>query len=68
MPGSTMPLQPRLMRLSAASALAAALAFGSFTLGAQKQAVPDIWGVWMGMAGVTDADPRFRTRRPGWAA
>jgi len=51
----------RLMRLSAASAaLAAALAFGSFTLGAQKAAVPDIWGVWMGMAGVTDGDPRFR--------
>jgi len=49
------------MRLSAASAaLAAVLAFGSFTLGAQKAAVPDIWSVWMGMAGVTDGDPRFR--------
>jgi hypothetical protein len=30
------------------------------TLGAQNKAVPDIWGVWMGMAGVTDGDPRFR--------
>ena len=22
--------------------------------------IPDIWGVWMGLGGVTDADPRFR--------
>src|SRR6188768_3223905 len=29
-------------------------------LAAQKQAVPDIWGVWMGLGGVADADPRFR--------
>jgi len=48
----------RLTRLSAA--LAAVLALCPFTLGAQKKAVPDIWGVWMGMAGVTDGDPRFR--------
>ena len=23
--------------------------------------IPDIWGVWMGLGGVTDADPRFGT-------
>src|SRR4051812_31818418 len=64
MRASTRPSRSRLMRFitpsAASAALAAALAFGPFTLGAQKQAVPDIWGVWMGMGGVTDADPRFR--------
>lgn len=25
-----------------------------------KAHLPDIWGVWMGLGGVADADPRFR--------
>ena len=29
-------------------------------IGHHEPSVPDIWGVWMGLGGVTDADPRFR--------
>ena len=55
-----LPVPPRsfLLRLTAA-ALAAAMVC-PLGLAAQKQRVPDIWGVWMGLGGVTDADPRFR--------
>lgn len=48
------------MRRLLCTALAAAVALCPFVLEAQTRAVPDIWGVWMGLGGVADADPRFR--------
>jgi hypothetical protein len=47
------------MRLTTAGLVAAVLSC-PLTLVAQNKRVPDIWGVWMGLGGVTDADPRFR--------
>ena len=40
--------------------LATAVASCAPALSAQRRAVPDIWGVWMGLGGVAGADPRFR--------
>ena len=50
----------RFGRLIAGLALAAALIGGGQALAAQAKARPNIWGVWMGLGGVQDADPRFR--------
>src|SRR5689334_23206217 len=45
---------------TATAVLIAVVALCPPGLAAQKRAVPDIWGVWMGLGGVADADPRFR--------
>ena len=50
---STPRLRSVLVRISAACA-AVAIILCPFALDAQQRAVPDIWGVWMGMGGVTD--------------
>jgi hypothetical protein len=55
----TLPLRSVLVRLVAVCA-ALALLLAPVTLAAQRRPRPDIWGVWMGMGGVTDGDPRFR--------
>jgi hypothetical protein len=50
-----------LVRLGALCALlGAATACDTSLFRAQPEAAPDIWGVWMGMGGVEDGDPRFR--------
>ena len=47
-------------RLSVAVVLAIAIAACPPGLSAQRRTLPAIWGVWMGLGGVADADPRFR--------
>ena len=56
-----MPGRTHLLRVSVVSALlATAVASCAPALSAQRRAVPDIWGVWMGLGGVAGADPSFR--------
>ena len=55
-----LPMPPRSLLIRLAAAALAALVVYPLGLAAQKPRVPDMWGVWMGLGGVTDADPRFR--------
>jgi len=49
-----------LLGIAASVILSAAAACGQPAEPAQAPATPSIWGVWMGLNGVADADPRFR--------
>jgi len=49
-----------LLRWASVAGVLATVACGSSTGTTVTASVPDIWGVWMGLGGVADADPRFR--------